>query len=1086
MPGANSELRVFVPLTKIDIEKRLVFGLATAQEPDLSGEVCDYATTKPYYEAWSADVHKKSGGKSVGNLRAMHGNKAAGKVVDIAFDDDARKIEICAKVVDDNEWQKVQEGVYTGFSQGGKYVKRWDDEASGLTYYTADPTEISLVDLPCLPTATFSVVKAANAIEKRAFVTVIDEPDPDAIKTAAEALAARDNSKTWREFAEEATSSLFKAAMRAALDKCLPIEKKDYSTEERKGMADKGEALPDGSYPIKTAKDVENAVADFGRANGSATDKAHIVARAKAIGCEDCLPDDWTGGKAAEKRFEPENKWDCGCADHKHLLKHEAVTCMKKRAAEAVPSPVDVTLAKLEEELGLAKAKPAPPTAAEIAAAHHDAADAHRGAAELHEAMAAKDNTSADDAEEHLTAAAAHRRAAKAHDRAADMNSAGDAGAEDASKKAGKLTHDAAAKSDAMFIGKLAPADLQKYNDAEARDPDGRWTGGGAAADEARAKAESVTHALASTAVSMGVGEVGARVGSAIGAKVGHYAGKALAMVSGRAHPLVVEAAGETGKKVGSVAGGILGRMYAEARTWHAIAGKMRKDAGADDGDQFPSPDDDPTQWDSATEHGNAAAAHRRAASSHMDLAGATDTPADAADAHLLAAKANLLAAQKHGAAVGGDADSSSMAKCFTDSACDASMGALGLRKSTEVAGLAKDVSDEPRDSNGEWTVGGIAAAAARTAIGAGTGFLVGDVPGAVAGGIGGAMSDSALGAAASGLTGGALGRAAGSLIGSGARMAANSAVRAEASKLAEKGSLDAAKAVLRRGMGASHPAVYAAARDTVRAAARAGKMAKDLGTVGRLLSVIQDLYWVQQSMQWEAEGEGDGSPLPDALKTAIEGLSEIAGRSLAEESSELFKPGSEPDIGLACARMSEGDIAALTKFSKGLPALEKLGEALEATQGGAVNRTIERFVAEVQALVKIGARNSQADASRLQQAHDLLSDLGAKCGGEDDDDEGNDDVDKLKAENSDLRDQMTKLDARLGAVLEKVTEFGKRAAPAKAVLRSIEKGADGPVPRGARATLEAAKAALDALPEADRAMVLMKLSLDNPVRVIA
>ena len=1019
MPGANSELRVFVPLTKIDIEKRLVFGLATAQEPDLSGEVCDYATTKPYYEAWSADVHKKSGGKSVGNLRAMHSNKAAGKVVDIAFDDDARKIEICAKVVDDNEWQKVQEGVYTGFSQGGKYVKRWDDEASGLTYYTADPTEISLVDLPCLPTATFSVVKAADVIEKRAFVTVIDEPDPDVIKTAAEVLAARDGTKTWREFAEEATSHLFKAAMKAALDKCLPAEPK---TEPK-----------------------------------------------------------------TEKRFEPENKWDCGCADHKHALKHEAVACMKKRAAEAVPSPVDVTLAKLEEELGLAKAKPAPPTAAEIAAAHHDAADAHRGAAELHEAMAAKDNTSADDAEEHLTAAAAHRRAAKAHDRAADMNSAGDAGAEDASKKAGKLTHDAAAKSDAMFIGKLAPADLQKYNDAEARDPDGRWTGGGAAADEARAKAESVTHALASTAVSMGVGEVGARVGSVIGAKVGHYAGKALAMVSGRAHPLVVEAAGETGKKVGSVAGGILGRMYAEARTWHAIAGKMRKDAGADDGDQFPSPDDDPTQWDSATEHGNAAAAHRRAASSHMDLAGATDTPADAADAHLLAAKANLLAAQKHGAAVGGDADSSSMAKCFTDSACDASMGALGLRKSTEVAGLAKDVSDEPRDSNGEWTVGGIAAAAARTAIGAGTGFLVGDVPGAVAGGIGGAMSDSALGAAASGLTGGALGRAAGSLIGSGARMAANSAVRAEASKLAEKGSLDAAKAVLRRGMGASHPAVYAAARDTVRAAARAGKMAKDLGTVGRLLSVIQDLYWVQQSMQWEAEGEGDGSPLPDALKTAIEGLSEIAGRSLAEESSELFKPGSEPDIGLACARMSEGDIAALTKFSKGLPALEKLGEALEATQGGAVNRTIERFVAEVQALVKIGARNSQADASRLQQAHDLLSDLGAKCGGEDDDDdEGNDDVDKLKAENSDLRDQMTKLDARLGAVLEKVTEFGKRAAPAKAVLRSIEKGADGPVPRGARATLEAAKAALDALPEADRAMVLMKLSLDNPVRVIA
>ena len=36
-----------------------------------------------------------------------------------------KRIEICGKVVDDAEWQKVEEGVYTGFSQGGRYLKRW-------------------------------------------------------------------------------------------------------------------------------------------------------------------------------------------------------------------------------------------------------------------------------------------------------------------------------------------------------------------------------------------------------------------------------------------------------------------------------------------------------------------------------------------------------------------------------------------------------------------------------------------------------------------------------------------------------------------------------------------------------------------------------------------------------------------------------------------------------------------------------------------------------------------------------------------------------------------------------------------------
>jgi hypothetical protein len=113
MAGAaqTTDLRVFVPITKIDVPKRLVYGVATAEEPDLSGEICDYASTKPHYEKWSESVHKASGGQSFGNLRAMHGTTAAGKVVDISFDDAARKIEICAKVVDDNEWRKVQEGV---------------------------------------------------------------------------------------------------------------------------------------------------------------------------------------------------------------------------------------------------------------------------------------------------------------------------------------------------------------------------------------------------------------------------------------------------------------------------------------------------------------------------------------------------------------------------------------------------------------------------------------------------------------------------------------------------------------------------------------------------------------------------------------------------------------------------------------------------------------------------------------------------------------------------------------------------------------------------------------------------------------
>ena len=77
-------------------------------------------------------------------------------------------IVVAAKIVDDDEWRKVTEGVYTGFSQGGRYVKRWPDPDTSLIRYTAEPHEISLVDLPCLPDATFEVVKD-GVVEKRAF-----------------------------------------------------------------------------------------------------------------------------------------------------------------------------------------------------------------------------------------------------------------------------------------------------------------------------------------------------------------------------------------------------------------------------------------------------------------------------------------------------------------------------------------------------------------------------------------------------------------------------------------------------------------------------------------------------------------------------------------------------------------------------------------------------------------------------------------------------------------------------------------------------------------------------------------------------
>src|ERR1700722_516877 len=264
-----SALDLFLPLAKVDLDRRLVTGVATAETPDRSGEIFDYASSKPYFEKWSAEAAAATGGKSFGAVRAMHTPIAAGKLTDIAFDDDAKRITVVAKIVDDDQWRKVQEGVYTGFSQGGRYVKRWADGDSGLTRYTADPHEISLVDLPCVPDATFDVVKD-GMVEKRSFAS-----RPEANDSADADVEADDDD--------------------------LDAGKGEFSAAQRETDAEEGVAMPDGSYPIRSSKDVANALRDCWRNGEKADVKAHIIARAKAIGADSALPDDWidTADKAA-------------------------------------------------------------------------------------------------------------------------------------------------------------------------------------------------------------------------------------------------------------------------------------------------------------------------------------------------------------------------------------------------------------------------------------------------------------------------------------------------------------------------------------------------------------------------------------------------------------------------------------------------------------------------------------------------------------------------------------------------------------------------------------------------------------------
>ena len=67
----------------------------------------------------------------------------------------------------------------------------------------------------------------------------------------------------------------------------------EFTTDQRKQLVIKKEAMPDGSYPIRNASDLKNAIQAYGRSANKPATQAWIKKRAKELNLEDLLPESW-------------------------------------------------------------------------------------------------------------------------------------------------------------------------------------------------------------------------------------------------------------------------------------------------------------------------------------------------------------------------------------------------------------------------------------------------------------------------------------------------------------------------------------------------------------------------------------------------------------------------------------------------------------------------------------------------------------------------------------------------------------------------------------------------------------------------
>jgi hypothetical protein len=164
----GDNIRLSMPLTKVDKERRIVSGFASLDNVDKQDDIV------------TAEASMTAFAKFRGNIREMHQPVAVGKMVDFKedkyFDPESKKfykgVFVSAYVSKgaQDTWEKVLDGTLTGFSIGGR-MNKWDDaydEKSDKTIRVIkeyDLVELSLVDSPANQFANIVSVEKVDGVD---------------------------------------------------------------------------------------------------------------------------------------------------------------------------------------------------------------------------------------------------------------------------------------------------------------------------------------------------------------------------------------------------------------------------------------------------------------------------------------------------------------------------------------------------------------------------------------------------------------------------------------------------------------------------------------------------------------------------------------------------------------------------------------------------------------------------------------------------------------------------------------------------------------------------------------------------------
>jgi hypothetical protein len=164
----GDNVRLSMPFSKVDKERRIVSGFATLDNVDRQSDIV------------TSEASMKAFSKFRGNIREMHQPIAVGKMVafkeDKYFDPETKKfysgVYVSAYVSKGAQttWEKVLDGTLSGFSIGGK-MNNWDDaydekmDSQIRVIKDYDLFELSLVDTPANQFANILSVEKVDGVQ---------------------------------------------------------------------------------------------------------------------------------------------------------------------------------------------------------------------------------------------------------------------------------------------------------------------------------------------------------------------------------------------------------------------------------------------------------------------------------------------------------------------------------------------------------------------------------------------------------------------------------------------------------------------------------------------------------------------------------------------------------------------------------------------------------------------------------------------------------------------------------------------------------------------------------------------------------